>query len=365
MNKKRSTQEVLLEQYQKYPEMQLQDFMKFLFQSAFGCEHLVSDMDTAANRIQKEAEGYEESQGELTEALDGAFCRVSLGWLQKGLRAETLAALFVLSAETVPDGTEKLEEKLGVFLSMCEEGLFPFSKEEVLLHTQSWKAAGYPPCHHSERFRTLYKPSYRLLKKELVPFLPLFAMVDRELEAVRKGEKEQVLLAVEGGSASGKTTLGGLLQKIYPVTIFHMDDFFLRPEQRTKERLAEAGGNVDRERFLEEVLQPLKQGAEVVYRPFDCGTQSLMEPVKVHPQAFCVIEGAYSMHPLLADYYDRSVFLRVSEETQKDRIRKRNAPFLAERFFKEWIPMEERYFRAFSVPERCDRILFGENEESC
>ena len=36
-----------------------------------------------------------------------------------------------------------------------------------------------------------------------------------------------------------------------------MDDFFLRPEQRTEERLKEVGGNVDRERFLEEVARPL------------------------------------------------------------------------------------------------------------
>ena len=51
-----------------------------------------------------------------------------------------------------------------------------------------------------------------------------------------------------------------------------MDDFFLRPEQRTPERFSEPGGNVDRERFLSEVLLPLRQGEAVDYRRFDCAT---------------------------------------------------------------------------------------------
>lgn len=36
-----------------------------------------------------------------------------------------------------------------------------------------------------------------------------------------------------------------------------MDDFFLRIEQRTPERMTEVGGNVDYERFLETVLFPV------------------------------------------------------------------------------------------------------------
>ena len=49
-----------------------------------------------------------------------------------------------------------------------------------------------------------------------------------------------------------------------------MDDFFLRPEQRTAQRLAQSGGNVDWERFQAEVLIPLRQGISFSYRPYDC-----------------------------------------------------------------------------------------------
>ena len=133
-----------------------------------------------------------------------------------------------------------------------------------------------------------------------------------------------------------------------------MDDFFLRPEQRTSERYAEVGGNVDRERFLDEVLKPTRENKTVEYRRFDCSTQVLEPPVRIEPKALTVIEGAYSMHTELSSYYDLSVFLDISPEYQRERILKRNSPQLAERFFGEWIPLELKYFSGMSVKERCD-----------
>lgn len=179
----------------------------------------------------------------------------------------------------------------------------------------------------------------------------LVLRIDRMLESGR------VNLAIDGGSASGKTTLGKLLEQIYGCTVFHMDDFFLRREQRIPERLAEPGGNIDRERFLEEVLLPLKKNSPVSYRRFDCSTLALDPPITLVPGRLNVIEGAYSMHPQLAEYYDLSVFLEVTPALQKKRIEKRNSPEMAKRFLEEWIPMEQRYFEAMKVKERCDIVL--------
>ena len=54
-----------------------------------------------------------------------------------------------------------------------------------------------------------------------------------------------MLVAIDGMCGSGKTTLGQVLSKVYDCNLFHMDDFFLRPEQRTAERMAQDGGNVE------------------------------------------------------------------------------------------------------------------------
>ena len=169
-------------------------------------------------------------------------------------------------------------------------------------------------------------------------------------------EKNFVIVAIDGKCTSGKTTLASQLAEIYDCNVFHMDDFFLRPEQRTPERFAEAGGNVDYERFHEEVLLPLTSGKDFSYRPFDCSTFTLAAPVTVAPKKLNVIEGTYSHHPYFGNPYDLKILLTVGEEIQRQRILERPA-FLHKRFFEEWIPMENRYFDGFAIPSEAGFII--------
>ena len=165
--------------------------------------------------------------------------------------------------------------------------------------------------------------------------------------------QKQVLVAIDGRCTAGKTTLAREIAAQYDCNLFHMDDFFLRPEQRTPARLAEAGGNVDYERFLEEVLNPLKTGMPFFYRVFDCKTFTLCPPTTVTPKALNIIEGSYSLHPHFGDPYDLKIFLTVSPEVRRQRIMER-PPFLHRRFFEEWIPMEQLYFDSFRIESKAD-----------
>lgn len=156
-------------------------------------------------------------------------------------------------------------------------------------------------------------------------------------------QKESVLVAIDGKCTSGKTTLASRLAELYDCNVLHMDEFFLRPEQRTPDRFAQIGGNVDYERFLEEVLCPLKQGVPFSYRPFDCSTFALAQPVSVQPKRLTIIEGTYSHHPYFGNPYDLKILLTVTEALQRQRVLER-PEFLHSRFFESWIPMENRYF---------------------
>lgn len=69
-----------------------------------------------------------------------------------------------------------------------------------------------------------------------------------------------ILVAIDGRCGSGKTTLGEYLKGQLDCNLFHMDDFFLRMEQRTPDRMKETGGNVDYERFYETCLYRSKEG---------------------------------------------------------------------------------------------------------
>lgn len=173
-------------------------------------------------------------------------------------------------------------------------------------------------------------------------------------EIQRRGANSPLLIAIDGRCAAGKTTLAAELQGETGCNVVHMDDFFLRPEQRTAQRLAQSGGNVDWERFQAEVLIPLRQGISFSYHPYDCRTQALKEAVQVSPRAVTLVEGSYSCHPQLWNYYGLRLFLTVDPQEQLRRIRLRSGPEALEVFRTRWIPLEEQYFRAFSIPERCD-----------
>lgn len=168
-------------------------------------------------------------------------------------------------------------------------------------------------------------------------------------------KNKPLIIGIDGRCAAGKTTLAAALQSEIGCAVFHMDDFFLRPEQRTKERLDTPGENVDHERFYEEVMLPLKSGRDVIaYRPYDCSKQALSHEISVQTAAVNLVEGSYSLHPALWGFYDLRVFLTVDPEEQMRRIIRRSGGEKAEIFRDRWIPLEEKYFSAFGTESRCD-----------
>ena len=170
-----------------------------------------------------------------------------------------------------------------------------------------------------------------------------------------RDEKQKIVIAIDGRCAAGKTTLAKALQEELGCQVIHMDHFFLRPEQRTPERYQEPGGNVDRERFLEEVLLPLQKEEQFSYRPFDCHSMSLAQEITIYPNSITIVEGTYSAHPQLWNYYDYHIFMTVSKGLQLKRIARRNGAYLS-MFRDQWIPMEEKYFAAFDFEQKCEFV---------
>lgn len=169
-------------------------------------------------------------------------------------------------------------------------------------------------------------------------------------------KRERVIVGIDGCSCAGKSTLAGEAALIFDGNLIHMDDFFLPPELRTPERLARPGGNVHSERFLSEIVQPLKRGEPPRYRVFDCAVMDYTRGVTMEQNRLTIVEGCYCLLPELDEIYDARVFMSISPERQRERVIAREGE-RAERFFSEWIPMENRYFEAFDIALRCDMII--------
>ncbi len=182
----------------------------------------------------------------------------------------------------------------------------------------------------------------------------LFSFLDQ-----KAASECRFVIAIDGGAASGKTTLAEILSSRYHGAVIHMDDFFPQHHQRTEERLSEPGGNLDRERFLAEVIPYLHEDKAFFYRRFDCQTMALGALVPIPNTNMLIVEGSYSHHPAFADRYDCKIFLDVAEDIRKKRILVRNGEEKYQMFLSRWIPMENRYFEAFSVKEKADIVIDG------
>jgi len=177
----------------------------------------------------------------------------------------------------------------------------------------------------------------------------IYSHIDKLLDS-----KKAIVIAIDGMSCSGKTTLANKIANKYNASTIHMDDFFLPLEKRTEERLNEAGGNFDRERFKDEIMKNI--GNSFSYGKFNCKKMKIDTEVFIKFSPVTIIEGSYSMHPELTDIYDLKICTKVSETTQITRLKQRESISLIEKFLYIWIPMENKYHEYYKIYEKCDLI---------
>ncbi|RQW75851.1 uridine kinase [Lysinibacillus composti] len=188
---------------------------------------------------------------------------------------------------------------------------------------------------------------------------PIFKLLEDCAE-----KSKHTIVAIDGNAASGKSTLAEFIKEHFDCNVFHMDDFFLPMSMKTKERLQEPGGNVDYDRFLHSVLKPLHDHEVVYYQPFNCQTQTLGEVNKIQPKKLNIVEGVYSMHPILYPYYTHSIFLSVDPDVQLERIAKRNEQKV-QQFITQWLPLENRYFDYYQIKSKCQLFIGTGGQVPC
>ena len=181
-------------------------------------------------------------------------------------------------------------------------------------------------------------------------------MLNKILDNINKLTTPSII-AIDGRGASGKTTLANQLKDKLKCNVVHLDDFFLRPEQRTEERLSSPGGNVDHERFINEVLINLKTNQTFSYKPYICKTSAFGDDITITPNQITIIEGSYSTHPEFREFIDFSIFIDIDSEEQLKRIKERNGDTALKIFKEKWIPLEEKYFDFYNTRENCNLYI--------
>ncbi len=336
--------QLLRDHYVNFPALEIQDAVKFLYQHYMGPGHLIGDEAAALSLLKSEWDGViPDPDAPLFHPIGNGLCRLNLNRCKAdNLSLYSIARLFALTARHFSPDKHALEQSLAFISSL------PFPRDEVNRYLEQYRAQGYPMVSHSTRFRQQYRPAYRIVSSHYVNLLPVLSAIDRAMK-----KQPRLRVAIDGPCASGKSTLGKTLQEIYGCPLIHMDDFFLRPEQRTPERLAQPGGNVDYARFAKEVLAPLLTDRTFSYRPWMCQHSRFGAEIAVPSAPLTVVEGSYSLHPDLRDAYHLRIWVEARPEVRRQRLLERGGPECLDRFEQLWIPLENHYFSVCGVADVC------------
>ena len=151
--------------------MEVVDVYKMLFQSVYGVQHILQDV--ARRRLEEELSELETSKlsdEPLIESItvDDAIVRINLGPFKANkLPLEKLFSALAASIKEIR-GTQKAFLRLwNRFRNLVEAGKLSFDTSDLQDFNDRVEKENYPPYHHSAKYKRVYKPAYRVVKREV------------------------------------------------------------------------------------------------------------------------------------------------------------------------------------------------------
>jgi molybdopterin-guanine dinucleotide biosynthesis protein A/uridine kinase len=173
-----------------------------------------------------------------------------------------------------------------------------------------------------------------------------------------------VVVALDGRSGAGKSTIATALALRTGGTVLEGDDFYnvslagLDAIERDRMSGAEAAELViDWYRMRSEALQPLRHGQAAAYAPYDWEAHDgrLAESKALPAADLVIVDGVYSARPELADLVDLAVLVDIDPEIRADRLAQREDDDSAWLAF--WERAEEHYFTAVRPRDSFDLVV--------
>ena len=156
---------ILITHAKRYPLMQPCDAVKLIYQNEFGGGHLIRDEQACLNYLRREyADLEKDPTAPLYEDIGNGIVRVNLAAV-KPEDLEQLGRVFIDSAAKHKGMLESFLNKLKVLETLTAEGVFPFDTNALSAYLYEYKAAGYPAVSHSPKYREVYNPAYRIIRK--------------------------------------------------------------------------------------------------------------------------------------------------------------------------------------------------------
>lgn len=190
------------------------------------------------------------------------------------------------------------------------------------------------------------------------------------VDAIREyaGRAQALVVAIDGRSGSGKSTVAAAVAQAISAVIVPCDDFFTASvsdaewDRRTPEQ--RAADAIDWRRLKREAIDPLRTGRAARWYTFDFlagprgdGTYPWQStPTERAPKPVVLLDGAYSARPELADVLDLSVLVEAAPTTREARLAAREAADFLRQWHARWDPAEDHYFGHVRPPSAFDVV---------
>lgn len=172
---------------------------------------------------------------------------------------------------------------------------------------------------------------------------------------------EPILVAVDGHSAAGKSTVATALAAEVGAVVVPGDDFYRVMDDADRAALTPALGAdryYDWQRLDAEVLAPLAAGRRARYRPYDWSTGELgAEPREIPPAPLVLVEGLFVGRSELRHRFAVSIVVVTDPSIRRERQAARADATQA--WLDRWDAAERHHFSSIRPIDSFDVVIDG------
>jgi uridine kinase len=194
-------------------------------------------------------------------------------------------------------------------------------------------------------------------------------IIVNRIRSLKLPDDRPLLIAIDGGSGSGKSSIATILAETVSATLIATDDFFAAhigdQGWLNRSRIERAADALDWQRLRSEVLEPLLRRTPAKWHSFDFAAGIMPDGsyatkadcITYTPRDIIVLEGAYSTRPELADLADLKILVAVPVEIRHRRLIQREERKFLAKWHATWDEAERFYFEHVRDASTFDMVV--------